>query len=100
MKTLIKCDKKVSKSNLSSESNITIFPNLNHGQYLNALTDIDEPAGGAPAELLALEAERDLDDAWDVPRRRLHPDRVARDQLTPHQHRAEDHLHTESNERH
>ena len=61
--------------------------------YLSALTDIDEPAGGAPAELLALEAERDLDDARDVPRRRLHPDGVARDQLAPHQHRAEDHLH-------
>ena len=58
----------------------------------DALTDVDEPSGRAPAELLALEAEGDLDDARDVARRRLHPDGVARDQLAPHQHRPEHNL--------
>ena len=41
-----------------------------------ALTDIDESAGSAFAELFRLVGESDFDDAGDVARRRLHPDRV------------------------
>ena len=61
--------------------------------YITAgLTDIDEPAGRSSTKLLALEAERDLHDSRDVPGRRLHPDRVRGDQLTPDQHRPEHNL--------
>lgn len=48
------------------------------------LTGVDEPSGSTFTELLGLVGQGDLDDAWDVPRRRLHPDGVGRDQLRRH----------------
>lgn len=48
------------------------------------LTGVDEPSGSTFTELLGLVGQGDLDDAWDVPWRRLHPDGVGRDQLRRH----------------
>ncbi len=56
---------------------------------LSVLTDIDEAARGALAELLGLVRQGDLDDAGDVPGRRLHADGVRGDELAPDEHRAE-----------
>jgi hypothetical protein len=47
----------------------------------SVLTNVDESAGRSFAKLLALVRQRDVDDAWYVPRRCLHPDRVRSDQL-------------------
>ena len=56
------------------------------------LTYINESPGRALAELLALVAQSDLNDSRDVSGRRVHSNRVRRDQLAPNQHRAENHL--------
>ena len=64
---------------------VEIFPS-------DVLTDIDEAAGGALAELPGLVREADLDYPRDVPGRGLHPDGVVGDELAPHRDRPEDHL--------
>ena len=61
------------------------------------LTNVDEASGRPAAKLLALEAERDLDDPRDVAGRSLDTDGVRGDQLAPHEHRAEHDLSTDMN---
>ena len=61
------------------------------------LTNVDEASGRPAAKLLALEAERDLDDPRDVAGRSLDAYGVRGDQLAPHEHRAEHDLSTDIN---
>lgn len=61
-------------------------------EHWSALTNIDEAARLTLAELLALVRQSDLDHAGDLARRRLDANRVRRNQLTPHEHRAENDL--------
>lgn len=60
----------------------------------DALTDIDESTRSSATKLLALEAEGDLDHAWDVSGRGLNSNGMRGDELTPNQHGAKDDLKT------
>jgi len=69
---IVSCHTADSKPVKQEVNSTVILPPL----VFPGLTNIDESSRGSSTKLLALEAEGDLDDPGDVPRRCLNPDGV------------------------